>query len=184
MFVIVLLFSYPSQFIDAHFRKFISNYAITTSNFLPLVDDETVFFRMRTEILDIPTQKQTQTSQRSAKVILHNIDKENIIIQEEAKEVHTTVPKTNQWHHRLLLHYTHEKRLESYKQDINQISEKIFANTPVMDTKLIVGNRDNSNLQREVIHKRPHQSLLVNKETSSERYFLNITCHKLHFLFF
>lgn len=108
----------------------------------------------------------------------------NIIIQEEAKEVHTTVPKTNQWHHRLLLHYTHEKRLESYKQDINQISEKIFANTPLMDTKLIVGNRNNSNLQREVIHKCPHQSLLVNKETSSERYFLNITCHKLHFFFF
>ncbi len=32
-----------------------------------------------------------------------------------------------------------------------------------METKLIVGNRNNSNLQCELIRKRPHQSLLVNK---------------------
>ncbi|CAF4539386.1 unnamed protein product, partial [Rotaria sp. Silwood2] len=72
---------YPSKFIDAHFRKFFSNYHVITSDVLPLITSEQEFFRMRVKILDIPTAKQSQTSQQIARVIPDNDDNENIIIQ-------------------------------------------------------------------------------------------------------
>jgi len=51
-------FSYPSTFIDNEFFKFFFEY-ISTSPFLPFIDDEKQFFRMRQQMLGQPTQRQS-----------------------------------------------------------------------------------------------------------------------------
>jgi len=66
---------------------------------------------------------------------------------------HKSKPKNN-----LILHYTHEARLATYKPDIHQLWNRIITTTPAANTKLIVGNRNNCNMKRTLVHRRPHQN--------------------------
>ena len=56
----------------------------------------------------------------------------------------------------LIIHYKHEARLASSKKDIHQLWHQIFNRTPVANTKLIVGNRNNRKCQDSLVHRRPH----------------------------
>ncbi len=60
------------------------------------------------------------------------------------------------WNHSV--HYTHEARLQSYKKDIHQLWNQIFAQTPVMNTTLIIGSRNHRNSKGRLVHRRPNQS--------------------------
>jgi hypothetical protein len=51
----------------------------------------------------------------------------------------------------LILHYTHEARLATYKPDIHQLWNKTITPTPAANTKLIVGNRNNRNMKRTFV---------------------------------
>jgi hypothetical protein len=75
--------------------------------------------------------------------------------------------KGEPWIDRLILHYTHEKRLERYKRDVHQTWNEIFVNTPARHVKVIVGNQYRRNLKRELVHKRPNSILLGKKDTKS-----------------
>ena len=55
-----------------------------------------------------------------------------------------------------------------YKRDIHQIWDDVFANTPIMDVKVIVGHRNSRNIKSERIHTRPCPSLLVDKYKKTE----------------
>jgi len=57
----------------------------------------------------------------------------------------------------LIIHYTHEKRFQSNKKDIHQLWNQLFQQTPAMDTRLIIGNRNSQNLIRELIHQLPQR---------------------------
>ena len=46
--------------------------------------------------------------------------------------------------------------MASYKRDIHQIWDTTFKPTPVQETKLIVGNRNNRNSAEELVSKRPN----------------------------
>jgi CRISPR/Cas system endoribonuclease Cas6 (RAMP superfamily) len=69
---------------------------------------------------------------------------------------------------KLIIHYTHEKRLESLKRDMHRIYHDVFKNTPVEDLKLIVGTRNRRDARNELIRKRPSQRLLKNKPRRSK----------------
>jgi hypothetical protein len=56
------------------------------------------------------------------------------------------------------MHYTHEARLESYKKNIHQLWNQIFAQTPVINMRLIIGNRNNPNNKGTLVHRRPRQT--------------------------
>jgi hypothetical protein len=62
----------------------------------------------------------------------------------------------------LIIHYTHEARLETYKKQIHQLWDQIFADTPVTGTKLIVGNHNSCNATKKFIRRRPHFMLPTN----------------------
>jgi hypothetical protein len=66
--------------------------------------------------------------------------------------------KKFKWTTNLIVHYTHEARLESYKKDIHQLWNQIFDQTPVINTTLIIGNRNNRNSKGRLVHRRPHQN--------------------------
>ncbi len=75
-------------------------------------------------------------------------------------------PKSND--DKLFVHYKHEHRFQSLKRDIHHVDEDVFQNTPAMQTKLIVGNRNRRDTQNELIRKRPKNTLLRNTMTQSK----------------
>jgi len=123
---------------------------------LSLIEDQNEFIRMRTQLLALPTSKQSQVNKRVIASTFQD-DVENSTI--EAEPINSVVPKQKQWIDRLILHYTHEKRFASYKRDIHQTWNKTFVDTPVTDVKLLVGHRNNRNLQCEIVRKRPIHSM-------------------------
>ncbi|CAF3341232.1 unnamed protein product [Rotaria sp. Silwood2] len=97
-----------------------------------------------------------------------NIDNEQN--DEEKKEPKEPKINTEQnqkpYEDKLIIHYTHEKRLHDVKRDMHQVYENVFQITPVSDVKLIVGNRNRRNACKELISKRPKLSILTNKSTT------------------
>jgi hypothetical protein len=64
------------------------------------------------------------------------------------------ITKPSKWDTNLILHYTHEQRLESVKRDIHHIWHTRFSQTTTTETKLIIGNRNNRNNTKEMVSKR------------------------------
>ncbi len=56
----------------------------------------------------------------------------------------------------IIIHYTHDARLVTYKKHIHQLLDQIFVDTPVKTTKLIVGNCNSRNAIKILIRRRPH----------------------------
>ncbi len=72
--------------------------------------------------------------------------------------VRAHLKKKSQWISNLIVHYTHEARFETYKNDIHQLWHHIFTDTPVLNTNLIIDNRNNQNLKNRLVHRRSHQN--------------------------
>ncbi|CAF4861540.1 unnamed protein product, partial [Rotaria socialis] len=158
---------YPSSFIEKQFRNFFSEY-INSSSFLPFIDNETQFVTMHNKILNLPTARQSQVSISAATADIDNDQTDEpqneptttttttTTAQERKKKEHTRGNK-------LIVHYTHEKRFQTFKSDMHQVYDNTFKDTPAADVKLIVGNKNRRPAKKELICKRPKQSLLINK---------------------
>ncbi len=57
--------------------------------------------------------------------------------------------------HYFIIHYTHEERFRTSKKDIHQLWHHIFADTPVIVTKLIIGNRNSHNATKVLVRRQP-----------------------------
>jgi hypothetical protein len=80
---------------------------------------------------------------------------------------------------KIIVHYSHEKRFHSFKRDIHHIYDNTFENQIDKDIKIIAGNRNRRDAKKELIHKRPKQSLLKNK-TQKSKFPISIRSHKLN----
>ena len=136
-----LLFSYPSKFFETEFKKYFYEYK-STSPFLPFVDDEKQFKLMRHRVLGEPTPRQTQVQQSSATADIDNDQTDEQVDQNNnAKAIRPQVDI-------LSVHYTHEKRFQSFKRDMHHLHNNIFGLTPAAEAKLTVGTsnrRDSTN---------------------------------------
>jgi hypothetical protein len=63
--------------------------------------------------------------------------------------------KTQQKEKSLIVHYTYERRFAHYKSKIHHIWNASFQHETVIDTKLIVGTRNNSNLTKKLVRRSP-----------------------------
>ena len=63
--------------------------------------------------------------------------------------------KTSKLDRCLTVHYQHEQRLAAFKKDVHQLWAETLKGTHIQDIRLIVGNRNNRNTKRELIHNRP-----------------------------
>ncbi|CAF4588243.1 unnamed protein product, partial [Rotaria socialis] len=158
---------YPSSFIDKIFRKFFSGY-ISSRSFLPFIDNEDQFLHMRIALSGQPSRQQSQVEIRIASLTTNNEHlseelekKQEITIQEKKKP--------NEFQNKLIIHYTHEKRFNTRKRDLHRIFQETFANTSILETKLIVGNRNQKSIMKELIRKRPRQDILKNKAKANEK---------------
>jgi hypothetical protein len=75
-------------------------------------------------------------------------------LNEEADDplVRARLKKPLKFDNNLIIHYTYEKRLQSNKTVIHQLWNQVFQQTPVIESRLIIGNRNSRNLTRELVH--------------------------------
>jgi hypothetical protein len=97
--------------------------------------------------LNKPTTPEYQMASRIAKAIKSNLN-------EEADDplVRARLKKQLKFDKNLIIHYTYEKRLQSNKTVIHQLWNQVFQQTPVIESRLIIGNRNSRNLTRELVH--------------------------------
>ncbi|CAF1340300.1 unnamed protein product [Adineta steineri] len=161
---LMLLYNgYPSSFIDQQFHKFFNEFIYATS-ILSFIENEQQYILLRHEILGQPTPQQSQTALRATTADVDN-DQTDVTAETTSRESITTIQKKPiNYADRLFLHYKHEKRFQPFKRNMHQIYQNVFKNTPAMDLRLIVGNRNRRDAKNELIRKRPKRSLLQCKQ--------------------
>jgi hypothetical protein len=142
--------SYPSSFIDNQFEKFFIEY-ISSSSFLPVIDNETQLFLMRDKVMRQSTSRQSQVKLSTSKADIDNDQTDDTVDIESKEPTKNAGRKPTNYGDKLFFHYTHEKRFQSFKRDMHQIYEAAFKNTPTMDLKIIVGNLNCRDAQNELI---------------------------------
>ncbi|CAF3203641.1 unnamed protein product [Rotaria socialis] len=113
-----------------------------------------------------PSRQQSQVGMRIATLTTDN----EHLIQEATIQQNK---KPNEFQNKLIIHYTHENRFNTCKRDIHRIFQETFANTPIIETKLVVGNRNQRNTIKELIRKRSRQTILKNKAKANENQKMN-----------
>jgi hypothetical protein len=150
--------SYPPSFIDKEFRKFYAN-TIPFSSIAPMVNNEQQFQQLRRKMIQQLTR--SVTAEISCLVVT---DCEQGLTTVSSQ----SVEKDSSDQKKILIHYTHEKRFGSFKRDMHQILTDTFANQIDKQIRLIVGSRNRRDATRQLIRKRPKQSLLKNKPKQRE----------------
>ena len=140
---------YPLRFIHSRFNKFFTNH-LATSHVLPMINNENDFVTMRHHLMNQPTVPDYQIASRLAKTI-------DVNSKEEVNDplIKARLNKNSKWISSLIIHYTHERRLASYKKEIDQLWNQIFQRTPLQNTRLIIGNRNSENMTKELVRRRP-----------------------------
>ncbi|CAF1348914.1 unnamed protein product [Adineta steineri] len=162
---------YPSSIIHKEFQKFFLKYIPTSilPSYLPFVQHEKEFVLMRNQIMGQPTSRQSQVAMNITNANDNNNDHTNQsdTIPTDSISIIQNKKKKPYDENKLIVHYTHEKRFSSTKRDIHRNYTDVFNNTPAMDVKLIVGNRNRRAATNDLIRKKPRKSLLTNKPFQS-----------------
>ena len=111
---------------------------------------------MRSKLLENPTHVEQQIQSRVSRLNDKQNSDEQVShtnIQQQKKPI-----EQNKYNKSLILHYTHEGRLATYKKDFHHIWQQLFQQTPVMSTRLIVGHRNSRNAIQELVSKRPSKN--------------------------
>ena len=132
--------------------KFFKSSLLTSTSILPLIDSKSYYAFVRWFSVEKPTISEHQIASRMVRAAMDSQDYDavddplvRVIIKRKSKSIDN-----------LIIHYTHEARLASSKKDIHQLWHQIFNGTPVANTKLIVGNRNNRKCQDSLIRRCPH----------------------------
>ncbi len=117
------------------------------------MNDVHIFQIRRSNLSNTPTAIEYHIASRIANATdIH----EQTPIADPFVRLHLT--QKSKWDEKLIIHYKHEARLETYKRDIHQLWYRTFGNTPVAGTKLIVGNRNSCNFRQTMVNRGQRQS--------------------------
>ena len=166
----IFLFSYPSSMIEKEFQKFFHDQISSSLPFLPFLRDATEFLVMRKGLIGQSTPTQSQVVNDIANAILHNDQLEELASSKTTIVTKKPESKKSIDENTMLLHYTHEKRFASTKRDIHKTYADVFTNTPAMNIRMIVGNRNRRAAATDLIRKKPIKSLLRNTLTEVSRF--------------
>ena len=152
---------YPSAFIAKYYRRFCAKHHLKTMQLTTTITDTRGYHSARRTILHLPTASQSQQLRRVRDTINDPNDATNVLVenlladrQKPSEEPKQPKPK------RLIVHYHHERRLTSYKRKIHHAWTTTFDHTPLPTTHLIVGNRNHSNLKRELIREKSRGAII------------------------
>jgi hypothetical protein len=113
---------------------------LSSSRLLPVIDDHNEYASIRAKIVEQPTSAEQQALSRIATI---------------TKQDQDGMKRESKWDRCLIVHYKHEQRLAAFKKDLHRLWNEAFAETPIKNTRLIVGNRISLNTKRQLIHNRP-----------------------------
>jgi hypothetical protein len=157
-----LYFSYPTAYIDKQFRKMLGD-CISSTSIIPVIENEYKFIQLRKKLMGQPTARQSQLEAQIVQYTLDNDEYKEKPSMQIATSVSSTNPQSKKSQDNIIIHYTHEKRFISMKKDMHEIFREAFQGLGLDSIRLIVGNRNSPNSQRELIRKRPHLKLLTLK---------------------
>ncbi|CAF4171520.1 unnamed protein product, partial [Rotaria sordida] len=151
---------YPSNYINQQFEKFFADYmSSTSSSILSMITNESQFFALREKLSNQPTAKQTQVAMSAATVDL--LQSTQNVTQRNTNNMEATIKRKNdKFKNNLFIHVTHEARLKGLAREIHIIHDNHFKNTDYGEIRLIVGFRNNPNIEFELSRKRPSSSVL------------------------
>lgn len=155
---LLLIFSYPTIYLNTQFRKFLTEHNIYDSqtSILPIITQERDFFNIRQRLITLPTRRQSQVAKQinlsQIEYYDNTVGQEQILIQ----SILTKDPKEQKSTTALFQHYTYEHRLRFLTRQLHEIYQNTFNNIILQQINLIVGCRNNPKLKDELIkHKRP-----------------------------
>jgi len=96
----------------------------------------------------------------------------------------TVKRKDNKFKSTLFVHCKHEARLAGVKRNLHKIHDDIFKNTAFGDIRLIVGNRNNPDMDYELTRKRPASYLLKDQPKKKSKSFSVNDQSKISYTFF
>ncbi|CAF3880665.1 unnamed protein product [Rotaria sp. Silwood1] len=151
---------YPSNYINQEFEKFFADYMLSTSSpILPMITNENEFLALREKLLNQPTAKQTQVVTNAAAVEL--TQRTQNVAQQNANNMEATVKRKNdKFKNNIFVHVTYEGRFKGLAREIHMVHDSHFKNTDYEEKRLIVGFRNNPNIEFELSRKRPALSVL------------------------
>jgi hypothetical protein len=139
-----------------------------------MIDDEHHFFLLRQKLLAQPTHKQAEVIKRVAGVEIINHELHGSNVQQTSTRATTIVTikrKDQKFNNTLFIHSKHEARLEDVKRHIHEIHDSIFKDTDFRDIRLVVGNRNNPDIDYELARKRPPSFVLKDQPKKKSNYF-------------
>ena len=119
---------------------------------MPTISDENVYLSSRRQVLAISTASEHARANRIASQMDYNEVKTTTDPLVKAKLL-----RRRQKERSIILHYTHERRFAHYKSNIHKLWNESFPLATCIDSKLIVGSRNNSNLTKELVRRSPLQ---------------------------
>ena len=115
-----------------------------------MIHDENEFLLLRDQLMKQTTVHEHRRAARIARTMDYDDLPTNVHPLVRAKLL-----KRKERAKSIILHYTHEQRFAHYKRAIHQMWNDTFHNTPLHSATLIVGTRNNPNLEKELVHRNP-----------------------------
>ena len=116
-----------------------------------MINTEKDYSFIRQTLLSKPTIPDYQIASRIAKSI--QFEQDDIV---KDPLVRSRPDKPSKFDTNLIIHYTYEKRFQCNKRYFHQLWNQTFQQTPVMERRLIIGNRNSPNMTRQLVHRRPN----------------------------
>ncbi len=132
------------------FSKFLIENSITSTWILSMIHDENEYNFLRRQIIAISTKGEHARANRIASQMDYNQINSTIDPLIKAKLL-----ERQQKAKSIIVHYTYERRFAHYKSKIHQIWNESFHSTSAIETKLIIGTRNNPNLTKELVRRSP-----------------------------
>ena len=145
------LVRYPIKYIDRHFQKFFKDHFTRSASIWSNIQDENEYMLFRGRLLALTTRSEHARATR----IASQMDPSQIDYTIDPL-VKLKLLKRQRKHNSIIIHYKYERRFAHYKSRIHQIWNATFPPMSAIDTKLIVGTRNNPNLTKELVRRSPY----------------------------
>ncbi|CAF4058846.1 unnamed protein product [Adineta steineri] len=167
--LLLLYNGYPSTYIHEQFQQFFMKHRVSSSSStLPLIDNEQEFYRLRENLSAQPSIKQEIVKKNAATVEITTKKQANQETTTQIMETRVKRKNDDKFKNTIFIHCIHEARLEGVKRHIHEIHDSYFKSTDHGNIRLVVGHRNNPNLDFELTNKRPRSTLLKDPTKKSK----------------